>query len=82
MKIRFNEQDLIKTRERFNQTFGKKATCDLKTRNLVLLSIIHMGLLYDQVIQTSAKSETTAQILQLIKTRDHLNTIFDQVESI
>ncbi len=41
MKVNFFEKELIKVRERFNQTFGKQTVCDLQTRAQVIIAIIH-----------------------------------------
>lgn len=80
MKSSFFEKELFKIRERFNQTFGRQIVCDLKTRQQVILSIIHMGLLSRKISETGVANETRARIQRLIKVRDTLNGIFDKAE--
>lgn len=74
------EKELLKIRKRFNQTFGRQIVCDLRTRQQVILAIVHMGILARKISESRMTNETRTIIQRLIKVRDTLNDIFDKVE--
>lgn len=81
MKIDFFEKQIATAKMRFNQTFGRQVTCDLFTRQKVILSILHMDRLLKQISNpTGSRTETKSRIRRLIKTRDTLDSIYDAIE--
>ena len=80
MKVNFFLHELEWVGQRFNQTFGSQAVCDLQTRCRVILAIIHMGFLNEKIIHTENKDKVRAEIKQFVKAKNVLNNIFDQAE--
>jgi hypothetical protein len=80
MKVNFFEKELIKVCERFNQTFGKQLVCDLQTRAVVTISIIHMGLLGNKITNVKDKEMVRDDIRMFIKKRNALTIIFNNAE--
>jgi hypothetical protein len=80
MKVNFFEKELIKVRERFNQTFGKQTVCDLKTRAQVIIAIIHMGMLNNKIMKAKDKSMVRDDIRKFIRIKNTLTTIFNNAE--
>jgi len=80
MKVNYFEKELIKVRERFNQTFGKQIVSDLRTRAQVIIAIIHMGLLSDKIMKAKDKEMVRDDIRMFIRKRNTLTTIFNNVE--
>ena len=82
MKIDFFQKELNTVRERFNQTFGKQTVCNLETRCRVIISIIHMGVLSDKIMNAGDKSMVRDDIRMFIRVRDTLMTIFTNAEKL
>lgn len=80
MKVNFFIQELQRVQQRFNQTFGAQAVCDLKTRCRVILAIIHMEMLSKQIIKAENKDKVREEICQFVKTKNILNEIFNQAQ--
>ena len=80
MKVNFFEKELIKVRERFNQTFGKQFVCDLQTRAQVIIAIIHMGLLGNKIMKVKDKEMVRDDIRIFIRKRNALTTLFNDAE--
>ena len=82
MKIDFFEKELTAVRQRFNQTLGKLAVCNLKTRYQVIIAIIQMGLLTKKIARTKDKSRVRDDIRMFIRIKNTLMTIFSTTEKI
>jgi hypothetical protein len=66
MPVKFFKTELRKLQDRFNETFGAMVTCDLKTRQKIILTIAGLGLL-ERKISTSNKDSVRAEIRQFVK---------------
>ncbi|PQP35738.1 hypothetical protein C6A37_00800 [Desulfobacteraceae bacterium SEEP-SAG9] len=82
MKVNFFEKELIKVRERFNQTFGKQFVCDLQTRTQVIIAIIHMGMLNNKIMKAKNKEMVRDDIRMFIRIKNTLTTIFNNAEKL
>lgn len=80
MPVNFFKTELRKLQDRFNETFGAMVTCDLKTRQKIILTIAGLGLL-ERKISTSNKDSVRAEIRQFVKTKDILNKFFNVIEN-
>ena len=80
MKVNFFEKELIKVRERFNQTFGKQTVCDLQTRAQVIIAVIHMGMLNNKIMKAKDKSMVRDDIRMFIRIKNTLTTILNNAE--
>ncbi len=76
MPIDFFTTELHKIQDRFNQTFGKLATCNVNTRMRVMLSIISLGFLERKIMAEKKRDD----IQRFIRTKDVLNKFFNQFE--
>ena len=80
MKVDYFEKELSRVRERFNQTFGKQFVCDLQTRAEVIISIIHMGLLGNKIMNAKNKEMVRDDMRMFIKKKNQLATIFSNAD--
>jgi len=80
MPVNFFKTELRKHQDRFNETFGAMVTCDLKTRQKIILTIAGLGLL-ERKISTSNKDSVRAEIRQFVKTKEILNKFFNAIEN-
>jgi len=78
MPIDFFTTELHKIQDRFNQTFGKLATCNVNTRMRVMLSIISLSFLERKIMAEKERDD----IKRFIRTRDVLNKFFDQFKEV
>jgi hypothetical protein len=81
MKVNFFEKELIKVRERFNQTFGKQTVCDHQTRAQVIIAIVHMGTLNNKIIKAKDKSMVRDDIRMFVRIKNALTTTFNNAEN-
>ena len=79
MPIDFFEKEVKKAQERFNQTFGELDVCDIRTRQIAILTIIQMGRLKDRIMQFN-NDEVMEERSKFVKARNWLNNIFRQIE--
>jgi hypothetical protein len=80
MKIDFFIHELRQVQQRFNQTFGTQAVCDLKTRCRVILAIVYLEMLSKQIINAENKDKVRSEIRKFVKTTNILNHIFNLAE--
>lgn len=78
MPNNFYQKELRKTQDRFNETFGVMTVCNLKTRQIVILSIISLGRLCEK-IQAGGERDLH-NVREFMRTRDAINKIFEQIE--
>ncbi len=76
MKIDFFEKEVQKMQARFNQTFGHHVVCSLKTRQAVILSIIHLEILGRKIRKANRTDQTRGEIQNFMRVRNTLNNIF------
>jgi hypothetical protein len=81
LKVNFFIHELRRIQERFNQTFGVQAVCDLKTRLRVILAIIHLEMLSRQIISAENTDKVREEICRFVKTKNILNEIFNRAET-
>ena len=81
LNAEFFEKDLLAAQQRFNQTFGRQQNTNLKTRQQVIMAIVHMGLLCRRISSSKMSDETKALILRLLKVKETLNRIFENLEN-
>ena len=80
MTIDFFEKEVIKARERFNQTFGMLDVCDLKSRQSTILAISSMGLISGKIKKAKNKNDVGDEIKQFMRTRTILDSVFKQFQ--
>ena len=78
MPINFFEKEVIKARERFNQTFGVLDVCDLKSRYSTILAISSLGLIAGRIKKAKNKDDVRDEIKQFMETRTILDSVFKQ----
>jgi|GEM_PF-3171119 len=76
MTVDFFEKEVIKARQRFNETFGRLTVCNLDARYSAILSICRLGILGRRISETKAKDS----IHTFIRIRDVLNHGFTLIE--
>ena len=81
MPVDFFEIELVKARERFNQTFGMLTVCDLKLRQQAILAICFLDRLKDKIKEKEDKDLVRDKIKKFVRARDVLNKTFDMVEA-
>ena len=80
MPVNFFEKEIHKAQQRFNQTFGERATCNIKSRQSVILKICSLGCLKNKIEKTADKAKVKDEIRNFIKIRDILNNVFNTIE--
>ena len=80
MTIDFFEKEVIKERERFNQTFGMLDVCDLKSRQSTILAISSLGLIAGKIKKAKNKDDARGEIKQFMRTRTILDSVFKQFQ--
>jgi hypothetical protein len=80
MTIDFFEKEVIKARERFNQTFGVLDVCDLKLRYLTILAISSLGLIAGRIKKAKNKDDVRDEKKQFMRTRTILDSVFKQFQ--
>ena len=80
MTIDFFEKEVIKARERFNQTFGVLDVCDLKSRQSTILAISSLGLIAGKIKKAKNKDDVKDEIKQFMRTRTILDSVFKQFQ--
>ena len=81
MSVNFFEKEIDKVQKRFNQTFGSRATCNIKLRQAVILHICSLACLKNTIAKIADNSKAKDEISQFIKIRDALNKIFNTIEN-
>jgi len=82
MPINFFQREVKQTQARFNETFGKLETCDIKTRQAVILSIISMDRLSKKIMEAESKDMVRPEIAKFMRSKQALNGVFDVIEDI
>jgi len=77
LQVNFFEKEVQKVQMRFNETFGVLDVCDLQMRQTAILWIINMARLKDKIVNKKNIKEDRSKF---VKTRDALNSIFNQIE--
>ena len=72
MPLDFFESELVKTQNRFNQTFGSMPLCNPTVRIKVIFAIVQMCILHRKIIKDKNKED----IIKFVKIKDRLNNIF------
>jgi hypothetical protein len=81
VSIEFFESEVIKTWEKFNQTFGMLATGDIRLRQETILKICNLGCLSKKISQAESRSSVQEEIKKFIKIKDALNDVFCRIEN-
>ena len=79
MAIDFFEE-VIKSQEGFNQTFGVLDVCDLKSRQSTILAISSLGLIAGKIKKAKNKDDVKDEIKQFMRTRTILDSVFKQFQ--
>ena len=75
MSAEFFENELFKTRKKFNQTLGTMNLCNPRVRAHAIFAIIRMGLLKNKIIKDWEKED----ISRFVITRNKLNQLFSKL---
>ena len=78
--IDFFDREVRSAQDRFNQTFGKLVVCNIRTRQLVILSIIRMGTLARKINAADVKDQVRDKIRTFMETKNRLKSYFDSAE--
>jgi hypothetical protein len=77
--IDFFDREVRSAQERFNQTFGRLAVCNIRTRQLVILSIVRLGTLARK-INANDKDAVRDKIRTFMETKNRLQGYFNAAE--
>lgn len=77
--IDFFDREVRSAQDRFNETFGKLKVCNIRTRQLVILSIIRLGTLARK-INANDKAQVQDKIRTFMETKNRLQGYFDAAE--
>jgi hypothetical protein len=80
MPIDFFEKEVLRAREKFNQTFGMLTVCDLRLRQSTILAIGFLGKLGNRIMEANNKDEVKAEIQKFMKTKKILSNLFVKIE--
>ncbi len=80
MPVDFFETEVRKAQDRFNQTFGVMAVCNIRMRQSVILAIVQMGLLQRKIAKSRDKDLVREEIKRFVRARDVLKNVFNQAE--
>ena len=80
MPIDFFEKEVKKAQSRFNETFGVMAVCNIKTRQMAILTIISMARLADKIKEERGKEAAQNDINNFLQKKNYLNGIFNALE--
>ncbi len=80
--IDFFDREVRSAQDRFNETFGRLAVCNIRTRQLVILSIVHMGLLARKINKTDHNDkERRDRIRTFMQIKTRLQDYFNAAEA-
>ena len=77
--IDFFDREVRSAQDRFNETFGKLKICNIRTRQIVILSIVHLGTLARK-INTNDKAQVRDKIRTFMETKNRLQGYFNAAE--
>ena len=78
--IDFFDREVRSAQDRFNQTFGKLKMCNIRTRQLVILSIVRLGTLARKINAADDKDAVRDKIRTFMDTKNRLQGYFDAAE--
>ena len=81
MTNNFFGKEVENVQQRFNQTFGQLATCDLCLRQAVIVSIGLMGRLAERIDETNHPTKPHNIIGKFMRIQNALNVIFNRIEN-
>ena len=73
-------KEVERLQQRFNQTFGRLNTCNIRLRQSVILTICGLGCFGKEIVKAESKSDVKEAIQEFIKIRNRLNNIFNTIE--
>jgi len=81
MPIDFFDKEIKSAQDRFNQTFGKMIVCNIKTRQLVMLTILQMARLGKRIMIAKSKDDVRDDIQKFMSRKTTLSSIFELAET-
>ena len=79
--IDFFDREVRSAQDRFNETFGKLVVCNIRTRQLVILSIVRMGLLARKINTEYQGEERRDKIRTFMEIKTILQGYFNAAEA-
>lgn len=80
MNTKFFESELKRMQNRFNQTFGATEFCNLKARQMVILTICSMHTTLTKINNRLPDQPAWKLITKFMRARNVLESIYDQFE--
>ena len=80
MQIDFFEAELLKARQRFNETFGRLSVCNLGYRYAAIMAVAWLGVLSRKISGARDKDSVRKEIQEFVEKRNTLNKLFSMVE--
>lgn len=79
--IDFFDREVRSAQDRFNETFGRLVVCNIRTRQLVILSIVRMGLLARKINTEYQDQERRDKIRTFMQIKTRLQDYFNATEA-
>ena len=80
MILKYFDKETQKARERFNQTFGRQAICDVKLRQAAIVSVGLLGCSRKRLQSSPKGSVLRAEVCRFMRIRKALEGVFNLVE--
>jgi hypothetical protein len=78
MAIDFFDREVTRLQDKFNETFGKRVVCNIRTRNAAMISIVGIGLLARKINKSADKKAVRQEIQEFMSRKKIIDRFFER----
>ena len=78
MAFDFFDREVTKLQNKFNEIFGKRVVCNIRTRNAAMISIVGIGVLARKINKTADKKAVRQEIQEFMSRKKVINRFFER----